>query len=171
MFVMTVFPKWLPTLPWIRMWRMALLVYVYMYVRSKPLQSCPTPCDAMHCSPPGSSVHGILQARILEWVAMPSSRGSSWPRDRSCISFDSSIADRFLNPEPLGKPRICVHTHIFWCPKALPRPRNTIMLVSREYKKDFFFSCLRILVIFNWRNLRSSFISQRILKPNWIWFT
>ena len=39
-------------------------------------QSCLTPCDPMHCSSPGSSVHGILQARILEWVAMPSSRGS-----------------------------------------------------------------------------------------------
>ena len=37
-------------------------------------------------SPPGSSVHGILQARILEWVAMPSSRGSSWPRDRTWVS-------------------------------------------------------------------------------------
>ena len=38
-------------------------------------QSCPTLCDPMDCSPPGSSVHGILQARILEWGAMPSSRG------------------------------------------------------------------------------------------------
>ena len=42
------------------------------------IQLCPTLWD---CGPPGSSVHGILQARILEWVAMPSSRGSSWPRD------------------------------------------------------------------------------------------
>ena len=42
---------------------------------------CPTLCDPMHCSPPGSSVHGILQARILEQVAMPFSRGSSQPRD------------------------------------------------------------------------------------------
>ena len=42
----------------------------------KSLQSCPTLCDPMDCSPPHSSVHGILQARILEWVAMPSSRGS-----------------------------------------------------------------------------------------------
>ena len=40
-------------------------------------QSCPTLCDPMDCSPPGSSVHGILQARILEWLATPSSRGSS----------------------------------------------------------------------------------------------
>ena len=44
---------------------------------AKSLQSCLTLCDPMDCSPPGSSVHGILQARILEWVAMPSFRGSS----------------------------------------------------------------------------------------------
>ena len=42
-------------------------------------------CDPMDCSLPGSSVYGILQARILEWVAMPSSRGSSSPRDGTCI--------------------------------------------------------------------------------------
>ena len=44
-------------------------------------QSCPTLCDPMDCSPPGSSVHGILQARRLEWVAMPSSMESSQPRN------------------------------------------------------------------------------------------
>ena len=48
---------------------------------SEVVQSCPTLCDPVDCSPPGSSVHGILQARVLEWVAMPPSRGSSWPRD------------------------------------------------------------------------------------------
>ena len=47
-------------------------------MRATLLQSCPTLCDLMDCSPPGSSVHGILQARILEWVAISSSRGSSW---------------------------------------------------------------------------------------------
>ena len=46
---------------------------------AKSLQSCPTLCDPLDCSPPGASVHGIFQARILEWVAMPSSRGSSQP--------------------------------------------------------------------------------------------
>ena len=51
-----------------------------MHVQS--LQSCPTLCDPMDCmDPPGSSVHGVLQARILEWVAMPSSRGPSGPRN------------------------------------------------------------------------------------------
>ena len=48
--------------------------------------SCLTLCDPMDSSPPGSSVWGILQARILEWVAMPSSRGPSWPRDRTQVS-------------------------------------------------------------------------------------
>ena len=47
---------------------------------AKLLQSCPTLCNPMDYSPPGSSVHGILQARKLEWVAMPSSKGSSQPR-------------------------------------------------------------------------------------------
>ena len=44
-------------------------------VHAKSLQSCPTLCNPMDCSPPGSSVHGILHARVLEWVAMPSSKG------------------------------------------------------------------------------------------------
>ena len=52
-------------------------------VHAKSLQSCPSLCDPMDCSLPGSSVHGISQARILEWIAMPSSRGSSWPGDRT----------------------------------------------------------------------------------------
>ena len=50
-------------------------------VHAKSLQSCLTLCDPMDYSLPGSSVHGILQARVLEWVVMPSSRGSSQPRD------------------------------------------------------------------------------------------
>ena len=54
-------------------------------------QSCPTLCDPMDCSPLGSSVHGILQAGILETVAMPSSGGSSRPRDQTCLSYVSCI--------------------------------------------------------------------------------
>ena len=49
-------------------------------------QSCPTLCNPMNYSPPGSFVHGIPQARILEWVAIPFSRGSSWLRERSQVS-------------------------------------------------------------------------------------
>ena len=50
------------------------------------LQSCPTLCHPVDYNPPGSSVHGVLQARILEWVVMPSSRGSSRPRGQSHMS-------------------------------------------------------------------------------------
>ena len=59
-------------------------------------QSCLTLCDPLDCSLPGSSVHEILQARILEWVAISSSRGSSQPRNRNCVSCVSCIAGRFF---------------------------------------------------------------------------
>ena len=68
---------------------------------AKSLQSCLTLCDPMDCSPPGSSVHGILQARRLEWVAMPSSRASSQPRDWTQVSC---FAGRFFTAETQGKP-------------------------------------------------------------------
>ena len=48
-------------------------------------------CDPMDCNPPGSSVHGIVQARLLEWVAISFSRGSSQPRDQTCVSCVSCI--------------------------------------------------------------------------------
>ena len=54
--------------------------------RCKHAQSCPTPCNPTDCGPPGSSVHGIVQATILEWVATLPSRGSSQPRDRTQVS-------------------------------------------------------------------------------------
>ena len=77
------------------------LLYIseLMFYSSK---SCPTPCDPMDCSLPGSSVHGILQGRILEWVTMPSSRGSSQPRVRTespTLQVDS------LPSEPQRKPK------------------------------------------------------------------
>ena len=56
---------------------------------AKLLHSCLTLCNPMDCSPPGSSVHGILQARILQWVAISFSRGASRPRDRNCVSYVS----------------------------------------------------------------------------------
>ena len=60
-------------------------------------QSCLTLCDPMGCSPPGSSVHGIFQARILERVAISSSRGSSRPRDQTHISCTSRVGRWILN--------------------------------------------------------------------------
>ena len=53
---------------------------------SEVSQSCPSLCDPMDCNLPGSSLHGILQARVLEWVAISFSRGSSQPRDQTWVS-------------------------------------------------------------------------------------
>ena len=61
-------------------------------------QWCPTLCKPMDRSPPGSSVHGILRARILEWVAMLSSRDFSQPRDQTYISCVSCLAEGFFIP-------------------------------------------------------------------------
>ena len=89
--------------------------------------SCPTLCDPMDCSQPGSSVHGILQARVLEWVANFSSRGSSWPRDWTWISYITGElfiiwatreAPYFLGLSPQNKKIIlflgCVFLFVFW---------------------------------------------------------
>ena len=71
----------------------------------------PTLCTTMGCSPPGSSVLGIFQARVLEWVSISYSKGPSWPRDHCCVSF---ISRWILYTEPPGKPAsvcVCVLSH------------------------------------------------------------
>ena len=90
---------------WNCWWILLLKIYLYMcvwfvhkYVSSD-----------LDCSLPGSSVHGIFQARILEWVAISFSRGSSPPRDRS---FISCIAGGFFASEPLGEP-ICTYVCMY----------------------------------------------------------
>ena len=67
-------------------------------VKVKIARACGTLCNPRDCSPPGSSVRGILQARVLEWVAMLSSRGSSQPRYRTCVSCISCIGRQILYP-------------------------------------------------------------------------
>ena len=76
----------------------------------------------MDCGPPGCSFYGILQARILEWVAIPFSRDSSWFRDQTHVS---SIAGKFFTNEPLGKP----------LPKVLSP--NTVTLEVRTSVDEF----------------------------------
>ena len=63
-----------------------VLSYLWNESESEVAQSCPTLCDPMDYSLPGSSIHGIFQARVLEWVAISFSRGSSWPLDRTWVS-------------------------------------------------------------------------------------
>ena len=87
--------KWNPSV-WDLLWDQFFFIWdnaleshscccIHAYMGAKSLQSCPTLWNPMDRIPAGASVHGILQARILEWVAMPSFRGSSWPRDQNCL--------------------------------------------------------------------------------------
>ena len=71
-------------------------------IEKKPVllaQLCPTCCNPMNCSPPGASVHGILQARILEWIVISFSRGSFQPRDQIRVSH---IVGRFFTMFNIG---------------------------------------------------------------------
>ena len=73
---------------------------------------CPTLCDPTDCSLPGSSVHVILEVRILEWVAILFPRGSFQPKDQTVVS---RIPGRFFTiPEPPGKTFLKVISHIKW---------------------------------------------------------
>ena len=75
--------------------------YMPLCVCAKSIQSCPTLCDPMDCSPLSFSVHGIIQTRILEWVAIPFSRGSSQPRNWTQVSC---IIGRFYCLSSQGSP-------------------------------------------------------------------
>ena len=144
-------------------------------------QSCPTLCDPMDCSPPGSSVHGILQARILEWITMPSSRGSSWPRDRTHVLLH--LLHWQAGSLPLAPPFLllfrvvllckqCPYFRIMWHQSWPPNPqkayfwkRGPILWVMHtfrlayfkfhRYKMDLSLKCLTFL-----------WLSTRFLKPS-----
>ena len=127
--------------------------YVCMYVLVAQL--CLTLCDPMNCSPPGFSAHGLLQARILEWVAIPFSRGSSQPRDGTWVSC---IAGRFFTREE-GKMTLGSH-HI-----SLKSPLWDILWLDRNYKGFFFFFfCFSSKIQFSLR-CHSSCFESRGLSP------
>ena len=83
-----------------------------LFVVCKHPQSCPTLSDLMDCSLPGSSVPGILQAGVFEWVAISSSRGSSQHRDQTRISYISCRRHHFFTA-PSQKPCYLQHTGSF----------------------------------------------------------
>ena len=78
--------RWNPHLLCLLHWQACSLPLVPCESESEVTQSCPTLCDPMDCSLPGSSIHGIFQARMLEWVNIPFCRGSSRPRDRTQVN-------------------------------------------------------------------------------------
>ena len=94
-------------------YRLAYTFFCYCFHSvAKP---CLTLCDPMDCSPPGSSVYGLSQAGILEWVAITSSWVSSQPRDQTHISCDFCTVGGFFTTEPPGKPPVymCVCTYMY----------------------------------------------------------
>ena len=78
-------------------------IFLCACVGAKSLQSCPTLCHRLDYNPPGSSVHGLLQARMLEWVAVSSSKGTQ-PRDGLASPVSPALQADFLLTEPPGKP-------------------------------------------------------------------
>ena len=84
--------------------------------RSEVAWSCPTLCNPLDCSLPGFSVHGILQARILEWVTISFSRGFSQPRDEP--SSPALEADTLTSEQP-GKPKKMLRNHKYMCKDSL----------------------------------------------------
>ena len=119
-------------------------------MRAKLLQVCLTLCDSMDRSPPGSSVHGILPARILEWVAMPSSRGSSRLWDRMVSLLSPALAGRFFTTSSTWKALLqyllCTkHSgELTWLPSCIHQHVNNLQLkqnkrkhrLSKSFKED-----------------------------------
>ena len=121
-------------------------------------------CDPMDCRPPGSSVHGILQARIMQWEAIPFSRGSSWPRDWSWVSHTTG---RFFtiwasreSPHPQFICWIFISTHLsYWC--SLFSCRTLLLLQKLLFIYSYIFNAhhfphirsfeLHSSFFFNWR--------------------
>ena len=113
-----------------------ILEFLVCCVHAKSIQSCPTLCYPMECSPPGCSLHRILQARILEWVVICSSRESSQPRDQIWVSFVSCIGRWLLYHWGHLERPILYSTDLFICtqvPSCLITFSCTISLENRWY--------------------------------------
>ena len=114
-------------------------------MHAKSLQSCPSLCDLMDHSPLGSSVRGILQAKILKWVAMLSSRGSSSPRDWTHISYVSCIGRRDF---------------FFFFLSLVPHGKNRILRLGGKYK-------IHIFTYAEYKVLHVELYSELLEKPKW----
>ena len=122
-----------------------------MHICAKSFQSCPPLCDPMACSPPGSSVHGILQVRILGRAAMPSSRGSFQPTDWTRSLTSSALAGGLFTTNTPWKPDVVLllhrtveismensqeYLHIKHFLKLLNSPKGTVMFLNLYIKNS-----------------------------------
>ena len=109
-------------------WIIIIYIYIYMHMYAKLLQSWSTLCNPMDYSQPGSSVHRIHQAIILEWMALPSSRGSSRPKDRTHISLClPALAGMFFTTVAIWEAYIYIYMYIYSLlfEPACPFPSHT----------------------------------------------
>ena len=115
-------------------------------------------CNPMDYSPPGSSVHGILQARTLEWVAISFSRGSSQAKDRTLIF---ALAGRFFTTEPPGRPSMAVETE-FHTPRTRSLEQDAVLwnqnqaLIQLIYKPQ--------LRPASWVLIQSKFLKMHVMS-------
>ena len=121
--------------------------------QSEVAQSCPTLCDPMDCSLPGSSVHGIFQARVLEWGAISFSRGSSQPRDWTLVS---RIAGRCFN---------------LWATRAIKGPSNSTPGIDPRELKTYIHTVFitwmsTAALVIKWPNSREK--TKSSLTDEWI---
>ena len=122
--------------------------------------SCPTLCNSVVCRPPGSSVHGILQARILKWVDVPFSRGSFQPRDRTQASC---VAGRFLTVWGMREARVCV---CVWGGSFFPSP-NMCHLIFKDFQALFLSQSWTFSPLFPFSLLCSILISLLTVFPQY----
>ena len=130
-------------------------------------QSCLTLCDPMNCSPPGSCVHEIFQARILEWVAISFSRESSQPRDQTQVS---STAGRFFTDWATREAKSAISIHISppsWIPLP-PTPHATRWVVTEHcIELPMLYSNFPLAVCTTYSNAYVSVLLSQFVPP-WV---
>ena len=114
---------------WLYTWNYTTWLISFACLHAKSLQSCLTLCDPMVCTPPCFSVHVILQARILEWVAVPSSRGFPDPGIKPMSLVSPALAGRFFTTSTTWEAPDCLLSALKW---RVPLPLKMCLLpVSR----------------------------------------
>ena len=103
---------------------------------------CSTLWNPMDCSPPGFSVHGILQARILEWVAIPFSGGSSQPRDQTQVFY---IAGRFFTTWASREAPVCVYLYLY--------NAKTVFSANHFIRFDYSFLISRLCILYKFLSI------------------
>ena len=128
-----------------KMWKQ---LNAHQCIHAKPLQLCLSLRDPMDCSLPGSSVHGILQARTQEWVAMPSFRGSSQLGDQTCVSC---TVGGFFTAEPQGKSK---------CPLIDKWIKTMCLYMQWNDKQPFIKQKIILRYVPTWMNLEDIMLSE-----------